>query len=269
MTYDARETGMQSGEPIELYQFIFGENIYRYTSSKEQVTYSGEVWLPAPLKRSSIDFTSEKGRNNIKIETSRTFPVADLFRLIPPSDVVMVTIYRKHRGDIETVIIWSGRMLNVEFAGSSATLQCEPVSTSLRRTGLRRLYQRQCPHVLYGSACRANKSAFTVPVTLSAANGNTLNSPTFGLYASGYFAGGYIDFNSNGVVDRRFITEHTGSQIKINLIMPELAVGSVITAYAGCDHTTPTCQGKFNNLNNYGGMPDIPRKNPFGTNGIY
>ena len=269
MTYDARELSMQSGEPVELYQFIHGTNTYRFTSTLVPVLHFGQTWQPALLKRSSIEFSTEKGRNNLKIDTVRDFVIADFFRIMPPSEVILLTVYRIHHGDGEAVIVWSGRVLTVEFSGSTANLNCEPVTTSLKRTGLRRLYQRQCPHILYGSACRANKSAFTVPVTLTGANGVTLSSPTFGVYAANYFAGGYLDFLANGVIDRRFITEHNGSVIIISLPLSGLVAGSAITVYAGCDHTTNTCQSKFNNLNNYGGMPYIPQKNPFGNNGIY
>lgn len=269
MTYDLREESLQSGEPIELYQFTFGTNIYRCTSAKNEITMLGHVWQPEPLKRDSIDFSAEKGRNNLKIESSRQFTIADLYRIMPPSDVILLTLYRFHLGDSEAIVIWSGRLLNVEFESSRATLVCEPITTSLKRTGLRRLYQRQCPHLLYGDSCRVNKASFAVPATLSAVNGTTINSAAFGLYANGYFAGGFIEFNYNGVTERRFITEHTGTQIVINIPLLGLAASSSITAFAGCDHAKDTCHNKFNNLNNYGGFPYIPQKNPFGGNGIY
>lgn len=269
MTYESREESLQNGEPIELYQFTYGENAYRFTSATTEKLMSGHTWLAEPLKRDSIDFSAEKGRNNLKIETTRQFAIADLYRIMPPSDVILLTVYRFHYGDSEAVVIWSGRLLNVEFAGSRATLVCQPITTSLKRTGLRRLYQRQCPHVLYGDSCRADKNSFSLTTNLSAVNGTTLNSAAFGLYPDNYFAGGYIDFDYNGVIERRFITEHTSTQIIINIPLLGLIVGSSIIAYAGCNHTMAACKDKFNNLNNYGGMPYIPQKNPFGGNGIY
>lgn len=33
MTYDARETGLQTGQPVELYEFRHGTTLYRYTSA--------------------------------------------------------------------------------------------------------------------------------------------------------------------------------------------------------------------------------------------
>lgn len=269
MTYEARETSMQLGEPLELYEFNYGMNVYRFTSAQTEVNHNSETWEPAFLRRGSIDFSAEDGRNNLKIDTVRNFTIADLYRIMPPTDVILLTVHRLHAGDGESIVAWSGRLLNVEFSGSRAAMICEPITTSLKRTGLRRIYQRQCSHVLYGSACSVNKADFAVPVTLSGVTGVTLGSATFGLYADGFFAGGYIEFLNDGVIERRFITAHSGTQITINMPLLALAGGDSITAYAGCDHTMPTCKNTFNNLNNFGGFPYTPQKNPFGGNGIY
>lgn len=269
MTYDTRENSLQSGEPIELYQFTYGNNIYRFTSAQTAVSAIGYVWQPALLKRSGIDYSAEKSRSNLKLDVSRQFEIADLYRIMPPSEVILLAVYRYHEGDNEVAIIWTGRILAVEFAGSLATITCEPVTTSLKRTGLRRLYQRTCPHVLYGSACRVDKANFMLTATLTTVYGTALGCSAFGLYPDRFFAGGYIEFEYNGVVERRFITVHTGTQITINVPLIGLESGSSVKVYAGCDHTKQTCKDKFNNLLNYGGFPYIPQKNPFGGNGIY
>lgn len=269
MTYDAREQSLQSGEPIELYQFNYGDNTYRYTTAKHDVLQMGKVWIAAPLKRNNISFSAEKGRNDLKIDTTRQLEIVDLYRIMPPSEVILLTLYRYHLSDSDAVVVWSGRVLAIEFNGSTAKISCEPVNTSLKRTGLRRLYQRQCPHVLYGNKCKVNKSNYAVAATLSSVSTTTLSSAVFSNYANDYFAGGYLDFIKDGVVERRFITDHKGAQLTINLPLSGLVAGSSITIYPGCDHTMPTCQTKFNNLLNYGGFPYIPQKNPFGSDGVY
>ena len=259
MTYDAREVSMQSGEPIEMYHFAVNGTDYRYTSAKSAVSYGGHTYSPALIKRGSIDFTTEKGRNNLKLQTVRDFPVADLFRVMPPTDIILLTVHRVHYGETEGVVIWSGRVLNCEWSGSTASLNCEPVSSSLQRVGLRRMYQRQCPHVLYGGACGVEKADFSVSATLSGVSGLTLTSASFAL-GDGYLAGGYLAFGN----EKRFITNHVGSVITINFSLA-VAVGNIVTVYAGCDHSLPTCDGKFSNSENYGGMPYIPIQNPFST----
>jgi len=48
-----------------------------------------------------------------------------------------------------------------------------------------------------------------------------------------------------------------------------LKSGMEIRAYAGCNRTIQECSSKFNNTLNYGGMPFIPTKNPFGGDPIF
>ncbi len=253
MTYDAREFSMQSGEPIEMYHFTVGSTDYRFTSAKSAITYDSNTYQPALIKRGSIDFTTEKGRNNLKIQTVRDFAVAELFKVSPPSDVILLVVHRVHYGDSNGAVIWSGRVLNCEWSGSTASINCEPVSSSLQRVGLRRMYQRQCPHVLYGSSCKVPKSP--ISATLTSVSGTELISTSF---VSG-LAGGFLEFGE----EKRFITNQNGTTIHLNTPLYALTVGSVVYVYLGCDHALTTCQNKFSNSDNYGGMPFIPTKNPF------
>lgn len=258
MTYDARELSMQSGEPIEMYHFTVGLVDYRFTSAKSAIVYNGDTYQPALIKRGNVEFTTERGRNSLKIQTSRDFAIADLFRIAAPSDVILLVVHLVHYGDTDGAVIWSGRVLNCEWSGSVASLNCEPISTSLQRIGLRRLYQRQCPHVLYGSACRVNKDDHDLVITVTAINGLTLNTNNTGILSE--YAGGFAVFGT----EKRFITENPFNQIKLSAPFYGLTVGNTITIFKGCDHTLDTCHVRFSNSENYGGMPYIPNKNPFG-----
>lgn len=270
MTYDAREKSIQSGEPIEVYDFARGDTHWRYTSAKASQLYQLLTWEAALIQRNQIEHTAEKGRSGLQITCARDFAIADLYRVQPPSDVITVTLHRFHAGETSGAVIWMGRILNCEWSGSRAVLNCEPVSTSLARPGLRRLYQRQCPHVLYGPACRLDKADFAITATLTAASGVTIAATEFDAHPDGYFAGGFIEYmNTDGNVERRFITGHTGATLTINFPLAALAEGSQVTAYPGCDHALSTCSGKFANTDNYGGFPYIPSKNPFGGSALY
>jgi uncharacterized phage protein (TIGR02218 family) len=270
MTHDSREKSHQDGQPVELYEFSRGEVRWYYTGSTNPITYNSREWEPALLSRTGLELTDEKGRGNLKITCQRDFPVADLFRVTPPTDVILFSLHRLHVGETSGVVVWMGRILNAAWTGAKAELSCEPVATSLQRPGLRRLYQRGCPHVLYGSACGVVKAGFAATATLTAVSGATLTSAAFGAQAAGYYAGGFIEYdNGDGTLERRFILDHSGSNVVINIPLTSLAVGSQITAYPGCDHTTSTCRLKFANLNNYGGMPYMSPKNPFGGSALY
>jgi hypothetical protein len=48
-----------------------------------------------------------------------------------------------------------------------------------------------------------------------------------------------------------------------------LASGAEVRAYAGCNRTLDECKTRFDNVANFGGMPFIPTKNPFGSDPLY
>lgn len=273
MTFATYETSQQAGAPIELYEFTVGVQTYRYTSAPEDITYQTKIYQAFQLSRSAIEDTGELPKNQLTIEAQRDFPVSDLFRIAPPSDVVLLNIRRLHFDDpdLEPKLIWSGRVLNCEWtARSTCSLTCESFYTALKRRGLRRLYQRQCPHILYGTACGVANTAWKTTVIVTTASGLTVTSPAIDLLADGYFAGGYLEWESApGVYERRAIRSHVGDAITLTHPVVGLAGGSEVDLFAGCDHSLATCGGKFGNTANYGGFPYVPKVNPFGGGSIF
>lgn len=286
MTYSAREAGLQTGQPVELYEFRNGADAYRYTSANVDITYLGSVYEAHALARSSIEVTNEMARGALNINCARTLPVLALFRFAPPDEVVAVTVYRQHLGDADVIVAWMGRILSIALSGLEAVIHCESIYTSIKRTGLRRLYQKQCPHVLYSGSCGLSRSAYGVASLVSTAAALNLTTTDLGGFSSGYFAGGYVEWTqSSGQIERRAIRAHAGALVTLSFQMVGLAAGLLnsgyglnygnyyggigMTFYPGCDHSLATCAGKFANHLNYGGMPYIPQKNPFDGTPIY
>lgn len=271
MTHDAREVSAQGGEPIELYEFSIGVITYRYTSAQGNQVHDLQDFTAVPIERGEFEESSELAKNDITLTVAQDFFIAEQFNVAPPSQVILLSIYQKHAGETERVLAWSGRVLNCEWQGSSrALLTCESIYTSLRRPGLRRQYQRQCPHQLYGPRCGLANTSFAVAMTLTAVTGVTLQAPDLLLYATDHFAGGYLEFEeSPGVIVRRAIRSNSADQMVVTHPIPGLESGTAVTMFFGCDHTVTTCVSKFNNLVNYGGFLYIPQKNPFGSNTVY
>ncbi|MGC4076856.1 MAG: phage BR0599 family protein [Rubrivivax sp.] len=269
MTYTARETSMHAGAPVELYAFAIGSVTWRYTSSARTVTVDGVDWTPAPLKRGRIETSQETARNGLDIECARDFPVAQLLAVSPPSDPIALTIRRVHRGDGETAVIWIGQILNCDFSPreGKATLHGECARSVLRRVGLRRAYQRLCPHPLFGKKCGLARAAHAIATTVTSVSG--LDVGVAALLARPY-SGGWIEWTRpSGFVDRRFVQAVTGLQLRLTLPIYGLPVGAAVTVLPGCDHTTSTCATVYANLDNHGGFPSIPSKNPFGSAPVY
>lgn len=269
MSYDGNELSVQSGAALELYDFAQGPVEWHYTSAELlALNIDGVDYTSAPIERSEIESTTERARNALKLTVPRTFPIAELFRVAPPSEVISVTLRRIHRADAEgsptdVIPVWMGRVLSCSFSGGKASLQCEPISISLARTGLHRLFQIPCPYVLYGAGCNLNKASFAHATTVDGApSGNLLTvASTDGAYS---YSGGFVEWiNDDGITERRFIEAQAGEALTLMNPFAGIAASDAVTIYPGCDHSMTTCNDVFNNALNHGGFAYFPPDNPF------
>ena len=167
-TYTSREESSYSSQPIELYEFANGGRVWRYTSSDQVVSDATQDYLPEQILRTNTVETQEINKTTLKVTLPWKNPVAEMFHLYPPTDVTTIHITRKQSGVVATQTVWVGRVLNADYNGTTVELHCEPATTSIRRLGLRKYYQRQCPHVLYGVDCKLDKAAFSITTTITA-----------------------------------------------------------------------------------------------------
>lgn len=271
MAYDHFEDSAYDGAPVEYYEFSWATQRVRYTSAEADDNFQGHNWASIPISRESNVETSELAKAGIRITGPRTMTVANLFRVHPPGLVVGVKVFRAHRDTGDFEIRWMGRVLNVEFKGPSAELYCEPVTTSVKRIGLRRQYGRACPHVLYDTTpktCNVVKANFAVVATVTAVSGQRISlaggSPK--LAEISYFLGGEIEWYPVGTPwqERSAILGHPQANlIQVRTGDGMLNNGDTVVLYPGCRHTVSDCHFRFNNFINYGGQPFFPLDNPF------
>ncbi|WP_338618313.1 DUF2163 domain-containing protein [Pigmentiphaga sp. CHJ604] len=264
MTYQSLEASVHAGAPQELYRFVLGETVWRYTSGQEPVSYAGESYAPAPLRRSAIEQTRELGRAALTLEATEELAVARPFVVSPPDGVLSLTVFRRHVGSEEFIAWWKGRVVAVVFGPGTVRLRCEPIFTSLKRSGLRAHYQITCRHPLYGAGCKVNAADHRVSGVIETVAGTTVSALEFLAQPEGWFVGGRL---AAGGAQRLIIESSTGS-VTLSAPIPGLAAGLAFEAYPGCDHTLATCAAKFANPLNYGGFPFIPIKNPFAGDAI-
>lgn len=259
MSYTAREQSAYAGQPLELYRFAMGEEQWLYTSADREVAMGEDLYQPIYIKRGGFTRGGDTRKSSIEIEVGASNPVALPFRTGWLAQAMIVTAWRHHHEDNEFVMCWKGRITGCKWAGSVATLTSESVFTMFRRAGLRRVYQIGCPHALYGPACRLNADDWDVAGTAAAVSGNVVTVAAAGGYANGYFAGGMLRAGS----EYRMIAAHAGNQVTLVDAVAGLAAGTAVTLWPGCDRSTAVCNSRFGNLDNYGGLPFLPSKNPF------
>jgi len=271
VTIDLIERSTEQGTPIELYEFTRDSQIWRYTSSDQDVTFQGSVFLAVPIQRPLIEQSQDPGRKPLTLTATRSLSFAAQYVQSPPTDVVSLVIRRYHTEDIDsqTVVVWMGRVINVKFEINEVAIRCEPIFTSLKRPALRRLYQATCPHVLYGPVCRFVRTGLQLDTSVNVTDGTSLTSVDFTGQPAGFYTGGFVEWTNEGATDKRFILSHTGGGIIINIPFTGLEDGASVRVFPGCDHTLNTCVTKFSNEENYGGFPYIPSKNPFSGSPIF
>ena len=270
MSYGSLESSEYLGSPVELYRITSGNQIWYYTSGDVTISHQGHDYIPVPISRANVSQSQELNKITLQVTVPRSLPISGMLLTSPPTLVTYLTIFRKHREDSQVITYWVGRILNGECTGATVTLHCEPITTAVKRLGLRRNYQRQCPHSLFDNLCTVNKDAVATYLTVTGKSGLTVHHNSS--VQPGYFAGGMMRWDAAIGPQWRFIMSNTSTTVDINLpVMPDgdeygrdLPVGRGIVLYPGCAHTLTDCKNKFNNISNYGGFPFIPITNPFG-----
>lgn len=273
MTYENIEESRQLGEPVTLYYFKYGDNagqFYAYTDAEQTISEGGVDYQPIPIQRTKVSASGSLDKAAVNIRTSVDTGLSELFKIYPPSQVVTCEIRQGHLNDPsnEFLVIWSGRVISANREVRETQFTCEPISTSLRRSGLRRHYQFLCPHVLYGPQCKANKAAATTSTVVTVISGNVINVQVGTLAeAVGKYTNGTVEWtDASGVFHVRTILKGTGTTT-LTLSGPPtgLEILSAVDVILGCNRQMSDCTALHNNIQNFGGQPWIPTKNPIGA----
>lgn len=273
MTYQAFETSIDQGEPVELYEFIYQATFQRYTSSSKSQTMGAITFAPFALMRSNFKSLASAFENPLEITAFQSFPPAEFFRLQAPSVSMAIRVYRKHELDPDFKIAYVGRVIGANWNndGNEVILSCESDLVAFERNFMRRQYQRGCPWVLYGPGCNLNAPDWRQTAPTFAVSGKTLTAAAFAPFEDNYFAGGYIEYINSvtGIQEYNAVRSSASGVLQLALVPYGLPAAAEVRAYPGCDHTIVTCDTKFNNRPNYGGQPSIPDVNPLGGATLY
>lgn len=263
----------------ELYKFAENEAVWNLTSADADEVFNGELYKSTAIGRSEVESKNELSRANLTITVSLDNEMGRRWLRNTGDSVVTLNVYVKD--DVQTIVAWKGRLASVKPNEKSIELYFESIFTSLRRPGLRLRYQKTCPHILYGPGCALDKESFAVTGEVTSVLGVNIKMPVAASYTDGHFTAGMIE-SPDGTL--RFITKHAGENLTLIRPLESLIEffnnggygggygfgygGTTARIFPGCDRLKETCSYKFDNLNNFGGFPFIPGKNPFGGSSI-
>jgi len=269
MTFAAQETSRESGQVIELYTFIFGLEIFRFTSFQRDIVWNGFAYTTERISRTNTEATVEDSAGQLTITLPLDNPVPAKFIVNLPGQVGTVQILRAHLTDPaeEVLVLFEGFIANASFDGElEAKLLCNPNTKVFNRAAPRFTYLGLCNHILYDERCKVSIGLFTFTGLVSAVSGNDITvNGAGGVGPADNFVGGFARFPAGTLDDARMILAQAGDTLTLLLPFAETVIGSDVDVFAGCDHSLATCDTKFAAVLDYGGFPFVPRKNPFNT----
>lgn len=274
MTYSNIETSNDQGQPVRLYAFKLGTAVFRFTSSDQDIILNGYKWKATAIDDDGVKQSGDATVDTLTINCPSSIAPVALFQGTPPSNPITITIYALHEGDSEAITMYAGEVIQCDYPQpGAASLSCDAMAISMERSGLRLTWQRNCPYALYNpSTCKADKTAHAIPMTIMAnpVGGNTIEVQGLDAFADGTMDGGFIEWD-HPVRGKEFrsVEVHTGASLTMFGLSDGLYYGLAIVGYPGCKRTVDDCANKFNNLPNYGGIPDLPGKSPFDGNPVF
>lgn len=277
MAFKPREESRYRGEPITIYLFRYGpspQDYHAYTDAETNLIVGGIEYKAIPIDRGAVNASGTLDKSALEVQTAQDSELSERFKSYPPSNVVSMVVSQGHEDDGEFLVVWTGRVINYTIEGNTAKFTGEPVSTSMRRVGLRRNYQLGCPHALYGPDCLASQAAAknTQTVLEIADRWAKLPSGWFGAIPYVKYGGGlFVWVSAGGLTERRTILRFDlgGTRLLLSGDTSTLGPGMAVDVYLGCNHQMTDCGELHNNIQNFGGQPFIPLKNPIGFVSLY
>lgn len=164
---------LHTAQPLRLYLIERSDTTaWRYANADRAIAWDSHTWEALAISDDGIRLTGEATADEIKITAPAHIPAVQLYRVLPPSAEVFVTVYDYDAATQEAAVCWQGSISAALFpAPGVAELACDSLSASMQREGLRLKYERACPHSVYDHMCGVLKALHAMPVRITALDG--------------------------------------------------------------------------------------------------
>lgn len=252
-----------------------------YVDYPRIITAQGITLTPADITHTGIEFNEDTLANEIEIKVAGTVAKVLLMDSDNPVDVSVYTLDREYNGTLVHVL--TGRIVSLEVGDNRVcTFTLSSIFRTLDKDTPTLQVQRRCNHILFDLGCGLNRSEYTwygntvsfdnnlpselgVIIKKNNSNGKTLSSYTD-------LIGGIIIFENYKYIicSARTLNVDEPDEDYLYLILvldrykaSNLENHILFKFIPSCNKTIGQCLNKFENNENYGGMPWIPNNNPF------
>jgi len=260
MNYAAKEAAVQQIDSFELFTFVTDNNTYRYTSYATDVVIGADTWQAAPIQRGELVTDMVQGMISCMVQAPVSVQFIQYIIAMPYLSTT-VTI-RKYFSDdtVNGMLLFTGKINSISIGKNIASVECASSMNELNRKIPKVFIQSFCNNALYGTVCGLNAATYqrTINNIVVDPNDNTIiTAGGLAFYPIDTFTLGIAIFNN----EERYISkyEYTTGTIQLHFPFLNLVTGDTIYVLPGCSKNPETCKSKFQNLNNFVGMPYISR----------
>lgn len=269
--YADQETGVV---PVYLYEFtaVAGEvtRTWRLTSYWETINSGGNDFAPAPINHGSLTRTTKADAEQVTLEAvyEADGPLAQFLpnALPVPLQVVIYAATLAHPDDVYPV--FSGLVDDPQINGHKISARCQSYLDAMTRKVPSMQIQGRCPYQTYdGATCKLDKGDWGQTGEILSINGRVIQVAPEEVLDDDWFGWGWVEFGSGATYEVRTImmdlrlAPSNNRELTLNAPLNHATVGANIALYPGDDHRLETCENKFNNLVNFGGIPWVPGDN--------
>ena len=273
MTYVSDEASVESGAPIELYEFIGSDpavNTFRYTSADADVTFDpgdgggSRTFTALPMKRTGVIMSADGKDPSISVTVPADCLLSQryIFQIAPPD--LYMTLFRCHIGvgTEEVIVAWEGNVLSWGVKENLAQFVVPNELASRIEERIPRVkYQRYCNNSLYDSVCGVPKSGDNIQAATvdSFPSEKQVTVSTVGGQPNGFWDGGEVRHDATGEA-RMILVQFSTTLTLLYPFSANVDLTEGVTLARGCDHSLAGCLG-FNtprgNADNFTGFAFI------------
>lgn len=270
-------------EAASAYAYLYhwqyaGENL-RLTDWESSLEVNDHIWTSARIEHERIRHSLKPQEETCEITAYLAdIPLVHPLLRMETESPVFVSIYEVQVGSSAAAQLFGGKVIRARGRGQSVQIEAASFRGALRRQIPRVQWSHTCNHTLFSEGCiRRRRTEMDRVLWQSAGQWitqwddpkvlleNISKGPSLpGSIPAHYWAGGWCEVGS-GL--QRQVRAVVGSwvvddEVHLSLARPfrtdEISAGDIVTFWPGCDGRYETCQDRFSNGENFGGMPYIP-----------
>lgn len=261
MTFNSNMALLEQPISAELYTFKFGDAVpVFYTSFFKNIVYAEETYQAILIQRSGFSISYDMSPATVSLKLQSSLALVSALMVDNGMKKLTLSIDRIFLDDETAQNRFKGEMVGgLSISAGECGIVFKDILYRLERNVCRVRVQSLCNNKLFDGVCGLDPTTYTFSSEVEvSSDGKTLTSEDFAIQADGYWSMGRCTFG--GVTT--LITGHVGNSITIAFPLPGLVSESTVEYLAGCDKHPQTCIDRFDNLDNFVGMPYVPLKDP-------